>query len=184
MPEAQKSTAKRFFSANHRITFWYGALLLVVVIFIARLFYLQIIRHDYYQKLAFADQLKEYKITAPRGVIKAHDGTDTVPIVLNETLYTLYADPSFAQKDASTDADKLAAITAGDINSYKKLIKTPNSRYVILQKRITREQKDKITALKLPGIGLQEQNYRNYPQGTLAAQLLGFVNNDAKGRMV
>jgi stage V sporulation protein D (sporulation-specific penicillin-binding protein) len=181
MPEAQKSTAKKSFSANHRITFWYGALLLVVVIFITRLFYLQIIRHDYYQKLAFADQLKEYKITAPRGVIKAHDGTDTVPIVLNETLYTLYADPSFAQKDASTDADKLAAITAGDINSYEKLIKTPNSRYVILQKRITREQKDKITALKLPGIGLQEQNYRNYPQGTLAAQLLGFVNNDAKG---
>jgi stage V sporulation protein D (sporulation-specific penicillin-binding protein) len=181
MPEARNNTAKVFFSANRRIMLWYGVLLLVVVIFIARLFYLQIVKHDYYQKLAFADQLKEYKITAPRGVIKAHDGSDTVPIVLNETLYTLFADPSFAKKDAASDAQKLAAITGGDAKSYEKLINTPSSRYAVLEKRLSRNQKDKVTALKLPGVGLQEQNYRNYPQGTMAAQLLGFVNNDGKG---
>jgi stage V sporulation protein D (sporulation-specific penicillin-binding protein) len=181
MSPSQKSSAKKHFSANTRITIWYGALLLVVVIFIFRLFYLQIVRHDYYQKQAFADQLKEYKITAPRGAIKAHDGSETVPIVLNETLYTLYADPSFAGKDAKSDAQKLAAITGGDRNAYEKLIATPKSRYEILQKRISSKQKDQITELKLSGIGLQEQNYRNYPQGTLAAQLLGFVNNDGKG---
>jgi cell division protein FtsI/penicillin-binding protein 2 len=66
MLEAQNNTAKRFSGANTRISFWYGALLLVVIIFIARLFYLQIIRHDYYEKLALADQLKVYKIDAPR----------------------------------------------------------------------------------------------------------------------
>jgi stage V sporulation protein D (sporulation-specific penicillin-binding protein) len=167
--------------ANTRIMVWYGALLLVVVIFIARLFYIQIIRHDYYQKQALADQLKEYKITAPRGLIKAHDGSDVVPVVLDQTLYTLYADPSFAGRDAAKDAQKIAAITASDPVKYEKLMKTPKSRYVILQKRLPRDQKDKITALKLPGVGLQEQNYRNYPQGNLAAQLLGFVNNDGKG---
>jgi stage V sporulation protein D (sporulation-specific penicillin-binding protein) len=181
MPPAQNSTANKHFSANTRILIWYGALLLVVAIFITRLFYLQIIRHDYYQKQAFADQLKEYKITAPRGLIKAHDGTDMVPIVLNQTLYTLYADPTFASKNAVTDADKLVAITGGDKADYIKQMKTTSSRYQILQKRITREQKDKIMALKLSGVGLQEQNYRNYPQGSLAAQLLGFVNNDGKG---
>jgi stage V sporulation protein D (sporulation-specific penicillin-binding protein) len=181
MAEASINTVKKSFSANHRILIWYGALLLVLLIFITRLFYLQIIRHDYYQKQAFKDQLKEYKIAAPRGVIKAHDGTDAVPIVLNETLYTLYADPSFAGKNAQKDAEKLAAITGGDKSEYEKLITTPKSRYVILQKRLSRDQKDKIRALKLPGIGLQEQNYRNYPQGALASQLLGFVNNDGRG---
>jgi stage V sporulation protein D (sporulation-specific penicillin-binding protein) len=181
MLPTQSSTAKKHFSANTRIIIWYGALLLVVAIFIARLFYLQIIRHDYYQRQAFADQLKEYKITAPRGLIKAHDGYDNVPIVLNQTLYTLYADPSFAGKNAETDADKLVPITGGDRTTYIKQMKMPASRYQILQKRLSREQKDKIAALRLAGIGLQEQNYRNYPQGSLAAQLLGFVNNDGKG---
>jgi cell division protein FtsI/penicillin-binding protein 2 len=170
MLEAQNNTPKKTVSANTRILIWYGALLLVAAVFIWRLFYLQIIRHDYYQKLAFADQLKEYKITAPRGLIKAHDGSETVPIVLNESLYTLYVDPTFAKKEASDDAQKLAAITGGEVNTYENLIKTPNTRYVILQKRLTQAQKDKILALKLPGVGLQEQNYRNYPQGSLASQ--------------
>jgi cell division protein FtsI/penicillin-binding protein 2 len=180
-PQVDNKPAKSFFSPNRRILVWYGALLLVVAVFITRLFYLQIIRHDYYHARALADQLKEYKIDAPRGLISAHDGSATVPIVLDQTLYTLYADPSFAAKNADSDAQKLAAITNGDANSYTKLIKTPNSRYVILAKRLSKQQNDQITALKLSGIGTQAQNYRNYPQGSLAAQLLGFVNEDGKG---
>jgi stage V sporulation protein D (sporulation-specific penicillin-binding protein) len=180
-PQATNKPAKFFFSPNRRILVWYGALLLVVSIFIVRLFYLQIIKHDYYHQKALADQLKEYKIDAPRGVIKAHDGGSTVPIVLDETLYTLYADPSFAKKDAAKDAVRLANITNGDATEYEKLIKTSNSRYVILAKRIKDDQKDKVAALKLAGIGTQAQNYRSYPQGSLAAQLLGFVNDEGKG---
>jgi stage V sporulation protein D (sporulation-specific penicillin-binding protein) len=179
-PFSLKATNKGSKSANLRINVWYGVLLLVVVIFIARLFYLQIVRHDYYHKQALSDQLKEYSITAPRGTIKAHDGTDTVPVVLNEALFTLYADPTFV-KDAGSDASKLVSITKGDTNKYTNLLKTKNTRYVVLAKRLSRAQKDQVEALKLPGIGTQAQNYRNYPQGSLAAQLLGFVNDNGNG---
>src|SRR5205085_330929 len=48
-------------------------------------------------------------------------------------------------------------------------------------KKLSDEQKDKLAALKLKGVGLQEQSYRTYPQGSLAAQLLGFVNDDGQG---
>jgi len=142
---------------------------------------LQIIRYDYYHKRALADQLKEYAIAAPRGLISVHDGSTTVPIVLDVTMYTLYVDPSFAAKDAASDAQKLANITHGDVNSYERLIKTPDTRYVVLAKRLSQQQKDAITSLKLPGIGLQNISYRSYPQGSLAAQLLGFVNDDGQG---
>jgi cell division protein FtsI/penicillin-binding protein 2 len=145
-PQAINKPAKNFFSPNRRILIWHGVLLLVVGIFITRLFYLQIIKHDYYHQKALADQLKEYKIDAPRGIIKAHDGSSTIPVVLDETLYTLYADPSFAQKDAAKDSFRLASITHGDASVYEKLIKTPNSRYVILAKRLSEEQKNAVTA--------------------------------------
>src|SRR5262249_25751930 len=34
---------------------------------------------------------------------------------------------------------------------------------------------------KLPGIGLQAQDFRIYPQDSLASQLLGFVNDSGQG---
>ncbi|MBX4197403.1 penicillin-binding protein 2, partial [Candidatus Saccharibacteria bacterium] len=64
---------------------------------------------------------------------------------------------------------------------YADLMKAKNSRYVILAKRLSESQKSQITSLKLSGVGLQALDYRTYPQGSLAAQLLGFVNNDGLG---
>lgn len=168
-------------SSNRRLYAWYGFLLFIIVVIVARLFYLQIIRHDYYQKAAAADQLKQYVIAPERGIIKAHQGSSVVPIVLNQKLYTLYADPTLV-KNVQTSALKLSDITHGDASQYAELMQTKHSRYQILAKRLTEQQKTKITKLKLPGIGLQAQDYRIYPQGDLAAQILGFVDSDGQGR--
>jgi stage V sporulation protein D (sporulation-specific penicillin-binding protein) len=167
-------------SANRRLYAWYGALLFVGLIVIVRLFYLQVIRHDYYRRAALSDQLKQYSIPAERGVIRAHDSTGIVPIVLNQKLYTLYGDPAVVKKPDESAA-KVATVTGGSSQEYAKLLKTKDSRYVILGKRLSASQKDQIVSLKLPGIGLQTQDYRTYPEGSLAAQLLGFVNNDGAG---
>jgi len=172
--------AARPASSNRRLYIWYGTIFLLFGIVILRLFYLQIIRHDYYQKQALSDQQKQYTIAADRGTIEAHQGSGLIPLVLNEKLYTLYADPTLVKYPA-TDAQRMTAITKGDANQYANLMRTKNSRYVILAKRLSEDQMNKLTALKLPGVGLQAQDYRTYPQGSLAAQLLGFVNNDGKG---
>lgn len=167
-------------SANRRIKIWYGVLIFILGIFIVRLFWLQIVRYDHYRSLALADQLKEYSIPAERGMIKAHEGSTVVPVVLNQKLYTLYADPGYI-KDAHSAATKVAAITGASAADYEAQMKTPNTRYVVLAKRLSEDQYNQIAKLKLPGVGTQAQDYRTYPQGNLAAQILGFVNDDAKG---
>ncbi len=156
-------------------------LLLLSAVFIVRLFYLQIIKHDYYQKAALRDQLKQYEIPPARGVIQAHSGDKLLPIVLNETKYTLFADPKFV-KDPKSAANSVAVAIGGNVSDYEKMIKTPNSRYVVLAKKLDKNQKSKIDALKIKGIGTREVPQRTYPQGTLAAQLLGFVNDDNEGK--
>ncbi|MBI4033410.1 penicillin-binding protein 2 [Candidatus Saccharibacteria bacterium] len=166
---------------NRRLKLWYAVLILILIIFIVRLFYLQVIRHDYYRSTAQATQLKEYEIPAERGVIKAYENGSAVPLVLNQKLYTLFADPGFI-KNVDDSAVKLAAITRGDTTAYAKAMRTPNTRYAVLAKRLSEQQKDQITTLKLPGIGIQPQDYRVYAQGALASQTLGFVNNDGEGK--
>jgi len=148
---------------------------------VIRLFYLQVIRYDHYQKAALTVQLKEYEIPAERGIIEARSGGSTVPIVLNEKLYTLYADPVYV-KDSRHAADELARAVGGSAGAYEGLLSTQDTRYVILGKKLSKEQSDKVNVLKLKGIGTREVPYRTYPQGSLAAQLLGFVNDEGQGK--
>ncbi len=164
-----------------RVRIWYALLLLVFGIFAVRVFYLQVIRYDYYKKAALSDQLKQYTVPAERGIITASLGGSSVPIVMNEKLYTLYADPTVV-KNAEHVAAKLQPIIGGDAGAITKQLKTSDTRYVILKKKLTPAQSDKILAFKFPGVGTEEQDYRTYPQGTLASQLLGFVDNSGQGQ--
>ena len=156
-------------------------MILVLIIFGIRLFYVQIIHYDYYRAAALSDQLKQYQIPAERGIIEAHDGDSELPIVLNQQLYTLYADPVYI-KNADQAAAKVASIIGGDPAGYVKLMQAKGTRYAVLAKKLTGDQQAKITGLQMPGLGTQEQDYRTYPQGSLVSQVLGFVNDQGQGR--
>lgn len=166
--------------AVKRIRIWYGLLIILVLVFGLRLFYVQVIRYGHYENAALSDQLKQYQIPATRGLIEAQDDGQVVPIVLNQTLYTLYADPAFI-KNPETLAAKVAAVIGGNTSSYATAMKTKNTEYVVLAKQLTPAQSDQILAMKSPGLGTEGQDYRTYPQGSLAAQVLGFVNNSGIG---
>lgn len=167
-------------SPVQRARLLYGVLVFIFAIFIIRLFYLQVIRYNYYKNAALSSQLKEYEVRAPRGTIAAHLGDQTVPLVLNQKLYTLFADPTLVKKPDQV-AGKLQAIIGGSTDDIAKALKTKQTRYVVIQKKLTPEQNKRILALKSPGVGTQEQDYRTYPQGSMAAQLLGFVNDEGTG---
>jgi cell division protein FtsI/penicillin-binding protein 2 len=171
-------------STVRRVRTWYAILLFVVAIFGVRLFYLQVIRYDHYKAAALSDQLHQTVIPAVRGTIEAYDGTGTVPIVLNQKLYTIFADPVDV-KTYKTDVDKasvkLASVLGGDSDKYAKKLETKDTRYVILAKKISPAQRDKLMGYKFAGLYSEERDYRTYPQGSMAAQLLGFVNDEGKG---
>lgn len=165
---------------RQRITALYAVIAIVFGVFALRAFYVQVIRYDHYKKAALSDQLKEYIVPASRGVIYAHEGNSVVPLVLNQKLYTLYADPTL-MKQPDKVALVLAAALGGQASDYVTKLTTPQTRYVVLAKKLTPDQNKQILAHKFPGIGSQEEDYRIYPQGAMAAQLLGFVNEAGSG---
>ncbi len=166
--------------AIERAHIWFALILLIVGVFVLRLFFLQVIRYDYYHKAALSDQLKQYQIPATRGIIEAHQGGAVVPFVLNQKLYTVYADPTLI-KYADKDADMLQTVLGGAASKYHDQLTTKDTRYVVLAKKVSQDTERKILAYKDPGIGAQEQDYRSYPDSSLASQTLGFVNNDGNG---
>src|SRR5581483_4548356 len=158
--------------AIKRVRHWYGLLLFVLIIFCVRLFDVQVINYNHYRNAALGDHLKQYQIPASRGIIEAHEGDTLLPLVSNQKLYLLYADPTYI-KNPDKLAGQLAPIIGGSADQYAKMMRTKDSRYVVLAKQLSKRQNGAVLALKSPGLGLQALDYRTYPQGSLAAQTLG-----------
>lgn len=166
-----------------RLRYIYVLITVVFSIFIARAFYMQVIRYDYYQNRALATQLKQYEIPAERGIIKAQNGDSTVALVLNQTLYTIYVDPTLVKaKDVQTVATNVATDLGVDRAKVLERITEKDTRYAIIAKKVAADKKELVLKHKYAGIGAQEQSYRTYPQGTMAAQLLGIVDDSGTGR--
>lgn len=160
-------------------------LLVLIIGFIltARLFYLQIAKHSHYNKLAVAEHQKKFTIPATRGTLYFRDGGETVPAVLNATVYTLYADPREVDDPAKT-ARKIAGTLKLDADKLEKNMRNKSTSYSVLAKRLSKEQVDQLFKAKnsLRGVNVTPVPQRVYPEGSLGAQLLGFVNDEGIGQ--
>ncbi len=157
-------------------------LLLIGAIFIGRLFWVQVVQHGFYVAKAQETQITKFSIPAKRGLIYAKDGNNAVPLVMNEPVYTVYADPYEIE-----NPDKVAAlirrVAGGEARkNFEDDLRDTSSRYSVLAKQISKKQAELIKAEKLVGVGLQEGTRRVYPEGNLAAQLLGYVDANANGQ--
>ena len=151
-------------------------LLFILAIFSVRLFYIQVIKHKEYLTKADNMQTDRQVLPAVRGQIYVRDTDGNIaPLVLNRTVYTLFADPSEV-KDANK-ARELVRRVAGDKLVQKNdplgKLGDKNRRYVVLAQELTQQQAEAIRKEKLSGLGLKPASQRVYPEGGLAAQTLG-----------
>lgn len=155
-------------------------LILAFGLIVGRLFQLQIIDNQKYLALADAEQMRRFEIPARRGLIYAMDGKTPTKLVMNETIYTVFADPQIIK---AADRDKLVEVLrqtiGGDLrNDFEALLDKKETRYQILATKVNRKQAELIKKEEFSGIGFQETSQRVYPEGKLAAQVLGFVNSE------
>lgn len=156
--------------------------LVIMAIFIVRLFYLQVIRHNYYMAEANAEQVKQLTIPASRGQIYALDGGTPTPLVLNQAAYTVYADPSEVKNDQKV-IDMVNRVAGGNaVGNMKQLLSDKQSRYAVLAYDVSRDQATSMKNKDLAGVGFTKGTERVYPEGGLAGQVLGFVNAAGQGQ--
>jgi cell division protein FtsI/penicillin-binding protein 2 len=154
----------------------------VMTLVVAQLFYIQIIQHDLYKQKAYEEQVAKFVLPATRGQIYAHEGSDLVPLVLNQPVYIAYADPQEVT-DKSKLESTLESIAGGNTTeNYQDGLNSKRLRYVVLAQKLSQTQAELLKKANVPGLGLTESDQRVYPEGALASQMLGYVNNDSKGQ--
>ncbi len=183
--------------------------LLVGVVF--RLFYWQVISRSQLQAEAQGQYTRVVPITGQRGKIFTADnyllvGNQTVyrlyaqPYLMDAKVspQTVAAElapylvdpvtPSLAQPQ-STDSAALAPSPTPTAAQQTDQVRTSilskisdnQSHYTVLKSGVTEETKKHIEQLNIKGIGFDSYETRDYPEASMAAQVLGFVGKDKEG---
>jgi cell division protein FtsI (penicillin-binding protein 3) len=197
---ASRASALRLASPRPRLRLVGLGLTLVMIAFTARLVQVQAVDAASYADRAAVNRLVELPLAADRGDITDREGTALATTV---DAYDITADPYlFTRKqtgvrDAPAQAAALLAPVLGaDEDELARLLRTPDSRYVVLARKQTPQTWRQIQDLKtnlaeqavagtgdnvVAGVFAEETSQRVYPGGDLAAGVLGFVNGQGEG---
>lgn len=169
--------------------------LLGFVLIAFQLFNIQVLKHEHYSILAERQHLETAEIPSERGQVLSSGGI----LVTNEEAYRLVGDPQLVE-DPKSVAKKVVPVLLEDERffSYNPLPKgtKDSKKYLLARVEDLLSRKDKrwvSLARKLPvglaqklrevkGLDFEPDPRRFYPEGTLAASVLGFVASDADGR--
>ena len=152
------------------------AFVLCFVAILGRVFYLQIMKADYYT--AKAKLQHEFTVTLEPRRGRILDKNERI-LAVSIQLKSLYAKPT--QIDSVSQAARLLS-TILDIPYHKLLIELKSKRnFVWIKRKLTPEQTKRVQKLGLNGIGFIEEFRRYYPNGNFAGQLLGYTGIDSQG---
>ena len=160
------------------------ALLLIATM---RVGYVQLVKGEEYKDRALSQQTTDIVVEAERGII--YDRNEE-KLAQSVKCFDIYVYPAEIGKYKSKKERKqLLLITAGKLakaldldkdNVLKQIDKT--SGQAILAKGLVREDADKVRDLELTGVAIIPATKREYPNGTLAANVMGMVNDENTGQ--
>lgn len=160
-----------------RLRVWQVLLLVGFIGILLRLYYLQIIKGpELYRKATV--QRQQNNLLVHRGTITDRHG---LPLAIDTTRYDVYIHPDLLKVSLNEAIDEFAQITHQDREKVEKLF---SSGYpiVTLSRHLDRETVESLQALNWVGIDIVPRPFRHYPEGHLAAHLLGYVNVDSRGQ--
>ncbi|MCX6566244.1 MAG: penicillin-binding protein 2 [Candidatus Aminicenantes bacterium] len=150
---------------------------------VIRLVHLQIFYHDRAKdQIAFQNQAK-VKIFPDRGTIRDRRGTILAQMISQRSVF--YAPSSKESLDARlAPLQKLIPLLELDEKTVASIQASVEQKkpFIWIKRKINLETAARVDDLLLPGIFTQEEPRRIYPQGSLAAHVLGGVNIDNGGQ--
>ena len=156
------------------------AIIFVLSLFAGRLVQLQGMESGNYRKLALQERDRTIVLPAMRGSITGANGQ---VLAMTVAKYQVTADPpqiplAKRQQVADALAGPLSMTPAAIL---AKLQHPTSPQYVVLAKGVPAQASGQITALRLPGIYQTASYARSYPQGSIAANIIGFTGTDSHG---
>jgi cell division protein FtsI/penicillin-binding protein 2 len=161
---------------NIRLSIVKWVMMLIFVLFIVRLFYLQVYKYKFYKFRSEGQLNRIVKLFPHRGNIYDRNGD---PLALTKTSYSVYAIPP--QIENKWDFAKYLAEDI-DIKSSVILKKVQTKMpFVWIQRKVDDDVYLSLKKRNIEGLNFIKEEKRVYPNQILAGDVLGFVGIDNQG---
>ncbi|MDQ2886150.1 MAG: penicillin-binding protein 2 [Chloroflexota bacterium] len=158
-----------------------------MLILLGRLYYWQVIRSSYLSQLANDEHIQSQVVNAPRGYIYDIQGHVLATNVVRDDVYiapiqfaTDYTGDN-AQAELALLCSKLHRVLPQLSEDTLKGLFNSHQASVRIAGPIEPTQSQQLRALQLPDTFLEPRTLRVYPDGDLASQVLGYVQEDQGG---
>ena len=170
-------------SSKKRVLFMLAVCSIVVIVLFFRLFYIQVVKAEYYSQKAYSQQTRSKNVEAKRGTIYDTTGEKILAQSISTNIVT--AVPNSVNKDKKEDiAQNLAQILEEDKDEILEKLNQKVSSVTIATK-VDQEKAEQILTYindnDITGLSVDEDMLRVYPYGTLLSHVLGFVGTDNQG---
>lgn len=158
-----------------------------------RLFYLQVVRGEYYRVFSENNSIKDITIPAARGMIFDKNGEI---IVENRPVFDLVVVPQYISSRgdlAATLSDILGVDPDGILEALKNTSRLPSYKPYTLMPDVDMDVVARVRARMLPfgnkagynldGVDIRYRYVREYSRGDIASHALGYVREVDKGRL-
>lgn len=159
-----------------KIFFIFISVLLVASVLTGRLFYIMIIRGEYYSEVAQELHERERYIKAARGRILDRNG---VVIADNRAVCTISVIHNQIE-----DPEEVIAVLSRELSLPEDVVRARVEKWSSIEKiksNVDKEIGDRIRAYNLPGVKVDEDYKRFYPYDEIASKVLGFTGADNQG---
>ena len=176
-----RNELKNYQNEQHNFKLRLGVLGLVVLtafsLLVARFYFLQINRYDYYQTLAENNRISIVPITPNRGLISDRNG---VILAHNFFVYTLEITPAKVKNIELTIADiaQLVEVSPSDLKRFnKQKSEGHNFESIPLRTHLNEIEAAKfaVNRYRFPGVELKSRLFRHYPLGKQGAHMVGYI---------
>jgi cell division protein FtsI/penicillin-binding protein 2 len=175
----EQETGRRHLLVGLLLLFWMATIMW-------RLVHLQVTRHEELSQRALNQRTQEIRLAPPRGEILDRNGSILAQSVMGSTVY---ADPEMIRSNKE-DPERIARVLAEALGErgHEELLEDlvrENTHFVRLRRKLDPKQRaavvHAIESNRIAGIGFQDEPIRVYPNKTLAAHVVGYVNSDESG---
>ena len=162
---------------RRRIGFVGGLVLFCFALLLLRFLWLQVVQHGYYKTRAEENRISLAPVTPNRGLIVDRNG---LVLARNYSAYTIEITPSkVTNLDQTIDElSHVINIETKDRKRFRKLLdESKNFESLPIRTRVTDEEVARFIAnrYRFPGVDIQARLFRQYPFGTFASHLLGYI---------